>query len=42
MLADNDPVSDSTPEAQQTRVRAAEYVRMLNRAPAVLHPQPGR
>ena len=28
MLADNDPVSDSTPETQQTRVRAAEYVRM--------------
>ena len=28
MLADNDPVSDSTPEAQQTLVRAAEYVRM--------------
>ena len=28
MLADNDPVSDSTPETQQTRVCAAEYVRM--------------
>ena len=28
MLADNDPVSDSTPETQQALVRAAEYVRM--------------